>query len=425
MSEIISKESFFCEKCKKALNGDQFYSSNNTEKHPNKKIPICKKCLTMHVNNWEPDTYLWIIQEADVPYIPEEWNKLMIKYAKDPTKVTGTTILGRYLAKMQLTQWKDYRWKDNEFLQQLANNKIKQAMKDQGYEAAEIAAVLDQATFNLPTEEIKKPEFSVADFLTLPPPPPNQPQDAVPGPADIFQADNEAEDASFLEQVTEEEYAYLRLKWGKTYRPEEWIALEQLYEEMIHSYDIQAAGDINTLKLACKCSLKANQLLDLGDIDGAQKATKMYETLMKSGKWTAAQNKADEEDVVDSVGELVALCEKDGFIPKYYTAEPQDHVDRIIEDLKKYTTSLVVEESGLGSLIESAVKQIEEEKERIKVAAEQSEEQSEDDLFDYDKVESVLEDEDFVDFKEFEEGLEMDDNEFLTQLLEGEEEDDI
>jgi hypothetical protein len=50
---------------------------------------------------------------------------------------------------------------------------------------------------------------------------------------------------------------------------------------MLDSYDIQAAGDRNTLMLACKSSLKANQLLDLGDIDGAQKATKMYDSLMK------------------------------------------------------------------------------------------------------------------------------------------------
>jgi hypothetical protein len=56
---------------------------------------------------------------------------------------------------------------------------------------------------------------------------------------------------------------------------------------MINSYDIQAAGDLNTLKLACKSSLKANQLIDLGDIDGAQKSMKMYETMMKAGKWTA------------------------------------------------------------------------------------------------------------------------------------------
>jgi hypothetical protein len=31
----------------------------------------------------------------------------------------------------------------------------------------------------------------------------------------------------------------------------------------------------------------------MGDIEGAQKATKMYDGLMKSGKFTAAQNKAE------------------------------------------------------------------------------------------------------------------------------------
>jgi hypothetical protein len=40
--------------------------------------------------------------------------------------------------------------------------------------------------------------------------------------------------------------------------------------------------------MVCKTSLKTNQLLDIGDIDGAQKASKMYDMLMKSGKFTAA-----------------------------------------------------------------------------------------------------------------------------------------
>jgi hypothetical protein len=69
--------------------------------------------------------------------------------------------------------------------------------------------------------------------------------------------------------LTDEERTYLRLKWGKAYRPEEWIRLEQLYEEMMGSYDIQTAGHIDTLKLMCKTSLKANQLLDICDVDGA------------------------------------------------------------------------------------------------------------------------------------------------------------
>jgi hypothetical protein len=38
---------------------------------------------------------------------------------------------------------------------------------------------------------------------------------------------------------------------------------------MCKSYDIQGAGHEDTLKLVCKTSLKANQLLDIGDVDGA------------------------------------------------------------------------------------------------------------------------------------------------------------
>jgi hypothetical protein len=34
--------------------------------------------------------------------VPDEWNKLMASYGKDPSKMTGLTILGRYLSKMKL-----------------------------------------------------------------------------------------------------------------------------------------------------------------------------------------------------------------------------------------------------------------------------------------------------------------------------------
>jgi hypothetical protein len=55
----------------------------------------------------------------------------------------------------------------------------------------------------------------------------------------------------------------------------------------MESYDIQTAAHKDTLKLICKTSLKANQLIDMGDIEGYQKMSKVYDTLMKSGKFTA------------------------------------------------------------------------------------------------------------------------------------------
>ena len=231
---------------------NQFYASNNLEKYPNDGIfPQCKKCMTMHVDNWDPKTYLWILQEADVPYVPDEWNKLLSRYCKDPAKVTGMTVIGRYLSQMKLKQWKDYRWKDTEFLQELKNSKIKSTLQRQGYDEQEIATVINKATFDVPDQNLEIPQYDDIALGGL-------------GPAEPILQQSKEEAAAEL-GLTEEDMQYLTIKWGKTYRPEEWVKLEQLYVDMMDSYDIQSAGDINTLILACKTSLKANQLLDLGD----------------------------------------------------------------------------------------------------------------------------------------------------------------
>ena len=124
-------------------------------------------------------------------------------------------------------------------------------MKRQGYDAQTITQALTKATFDLPLGELQQPQYIEQEQQ---------------------QEDNEIEDyfaneqdTSFIDDLTDEDRIYLRLKWGKTYKPEEWVRLEQLYNEMMESYDIQSAGHIDTLKLICKTSLKANQLIDIGD----------------------------------------------------------------------------------------------------------------------------------------------------------------
>ena len=383
-------ESFYCEKCNRTMNADQFYGSNNLEKYPEGKMKQCKKCMTMHVDNFNPDTYLWILQECDVPYVPEEWNKLLASYARDKSKLTGMTVLGRYLSKMKLKQFKEYRWKDTEFLQELANNKIEQTMKRQGYEAAEIAQAIATSTFSVPQGVLEQPVYQEDNpFLAS-------------GNDDYFAQQSGADD--FDDDLTEEDRTYLRLKWGKTYKPEEWIRLEQLYEEMMSSYDVQGAGHIDTLKLVCKTSLKANQLIDIGDIEGFQKMSKVYDSLMKSGKFTAQQNKAETGEYVDSISELVELCEKEGFIPRFYIAQPNDQVDATLQDLKYYTHTLVTEEMNLGNLIENAIKEM------AKEEAKEEDEDIEDEL-SYDNVSELI-DEDFVEQNQF-----LEDEAELDQVL--------
>ena len=389
-------ETLYCEKCNRTQSSDQFYGSNNLEKYPEGKLHQCKKCISMHVDNFNPDTYMWILQECDVPFIPDEWNKLLANYGRDRSKLTGMTILGRYLSKMKLKQHKDYRWKDTEFLQELANNKMEQTMKRQGYEAAEIATAIMQASVPIPQGEIQQPIYNDNPFLAT-------------GNEDYFGSPEDDTDMD----LTEEDKRYLRLKWGKTYKPEEWVRLEQLYEEMMASYDIQGAGHIDTLKLVCKTSLKANQLIDIGDIEGFQKMQKAYDSLMKSGKFTANQNKSENGDFVDSIGELIEMCEKQGYIEKFYIDSPNDKVDLTIADMQRYTRTLIEEETNLSLMVEKALRENEKED------TENSKNNESDIIDDLDisleEIEKTLKDQDYVDFEEFLE------NETLTDFenLEG------
>lgn len=385
--------SHYCKKCGKTMDGTQFYTSKNLEKYPpDGKMDICKKCLTMHVDNWNPETYKWILQEIDVPYIKEEWNGLLEKYGKDPKKVTGLTIIGRYLSKMKLKQWNKYTWADTETLEKDSIDKKVLNMKAQGFTEDEIQEQLS---------------------IDRTPPKPKELED-VQAPVGTPEYEDPEEDDDFGDQLTEEDKLVLRLKWGRGYSWEERVRMEQLYNDMMSSYDIQGAGHKDTLIMVCKASLKANQLIDAGDIDGFQKMQKAYDSLMKSGKFTAAQNKDESGEFVDSIGELVALCEREGFIPRYYTEGPQDKVDRTLQDLQQYTHTLVTEEMNLGNMIEASLREIVKDREReANIDVEDSDE--DEDLFNYEHPE--LTEEDYQEYEDMKESERDKDEEMLNNIL--------
>lgn len=366
----------YCEKCNRTMDESNFYTSKNLVKYPNGgRLNQCKKCLTMHVNNWEPETFLWILEELDLPYIETEWKKLVDAYCTDPEKITGTTVLGRYISKMKLRQWKDYHWCDTEKLKKEEQERKRIAMKNQGYSEGDIEVALAKPILG------EVPEYAKNLF----PPEENQTFHSVKPDY------SELEDFNVEDELTLEDKKALLLKWGPSYTPSEWVQLEQLYTSVMQSFDIQTPTHIDYLKLICKTSLKCNQLIDNGDIEGFQKMSRVYDSLMKSAKFTAAQNKAESGEYVDSVGELVALAEAGGSIERFYVDSPKDKVDETLEDMKKYLYKLVTEEQGLGNLIESAIKQLQR----------QDENDDSDEDEDTEEVEEVLSDLDFEDFNSF------------------------
>lgn len=98
-------------------------------------------------------------------------------------------------------------------------------------------------------------------------------------------------------------------------------------------------------------------------MDGYQKLSRVYDSLRKSAKFTAAQNKEQKGDYVDSVGELVTMCEREGFIPRFATDIPQDKVDKTLKDMNNYLYKLVTQDLGFGQQIEDSLKKIQLQKE--------------------------------------------------------------
>lgn len=344
-----------CTKCSKMMDENtQFYTYKNGE-----KTAMCKKCLTMHIDNFNPETYLWLLQDMDVPYVEAEWNVLRDRaFAKNPN-LNGMSVFGKYLSKMKLKQWNQYGWADTEKLKMLNDEKSKLQQAEKEKFEAQIKAQFDNGEITeaqyktLISTETQNEDYYAGTGPVL----------HIPGAA----ADNPYQENNFIDesllsgpaaQLTDDDKIYLAMKWGRLYQPADWIELERNYNEMMNSFDIQDADTINTLVLLCKTNLKMNQAIDCGDVEGFQKLSKVSESLRKSAKFTAAQNKEQKNDYVDSVGELVAMCERDGFIPRFATDIPQDKVDLTLKDMNSYVHKLVTQDLGFGQQIEDALKKI-------------------------------------------------------------------
>ena len=371
-------DSYTCEKCHKTMDGKQFYTYKTGG-----KVELCKKCLTMHVDPFDPETFLWLLEKMDMPYVPTEWNVLRDRaYEKDPNKVSGMAIFGRYLSKMRLKKWKDYGWADSTLLQtmELEQNKEKAAewkelekMTLERYENGEIDESEYKTLVSASMQNKMSGEIPMVDAATAVQTPYIQEEDL----------------PDLAAELTEEDKKYLAMKWGRLYRPSEWIELEKIYKQMTESFDIQDADTINSLILICKTNLKMNQAIDIGDLDGFQKLSRVFESLRKSAKFTAAQNKEEKNDFVDSIGELINMCEREGFIPRFPTDIPQDKVDLTLKDMNKYIYKLVTQDLGFGQQIEDALQKI-----KIQQEIHESEEMS----LDADADPQELIDEDYEKF---------------------------
>lgn len=359
----------YCSKCRKTMSEVNFYKLKSGD-----HSEMCKTCETMHINNYDPETFKWLLERYDVPYIPAEWNVLRDRaYAKDPQKMNPMSVFGKYLSKMKLKQWKGFTYADSERLAAEAEEKAKlygtpedrMKQKIEEIETAYQNGEITEAQY-LTYKEINSPKMAAGPAVVpVGPAFPGQNiyQQASPTDPDMNlypMNDNPFEKVQLPDvskDLEDDDKIYLAMKWGRLYTAADWVWLEKKYEDFMASFDIQGAARIDTLIMICKTSLKMNQALDSGDVENYQKLSRVYDAMMKAAKFTEAQRKEEKSGDFDSVGQIVYFAEKEkGKIERYKISQPLDIIDKAIENLKRYTRELIQNDTALAQEIENFMK---------------------------------------------------------------------
>lgn len=358
-----------CIKCGKTKKETSFFKMKSGE-----RCDWCKDCLTIHIDNRKPDTFKWILEMFDVPYIESVWvEQTNRQFQKNPGKFGPASVIGQYIRTMNMAQYADYHYTDSDQInnrERLAAQGIQQA-KDidpdyeenlrKKYEAGEITKAayetlsLGNAGPHL-NEEIPDHTYTYED---------ENGEEILKVDVPEFRKDIQTDyENKIVDELTDADMQYLLVKWGITYTPTEWVKLENTYQKYAAEYELNVDREESLIQI-CKVHLKMDKALDVEDYQGYQKLATVYEQLRKSAKFTEAQNKEEQTRDIDSLGELVAFVEREGgAIPEYDDPieYPQDKVDFTIKDMKNYVNRLVKEELGLGDLIESYIENLKKKK---------------------------------------------------------------
>lgn len=394
-------EKKICVKCGKLRAETEFFKQKDGN-----RCDLCKDCLCEHVDNTNPETFIWILEKFDVPYIEKKWVQLTNDIYRKKGKLTSKSVLGTYIRSMNIRPYSDYKYADTDRLN-FADQKAEQ----------EATAALQQKQDEEKEEEelrqrLENGEISQAEYNTL------SPTKRKHTPTGFIMPTNDIR-SDVAEQLTEDDYQYLNLKWGSMYRPDQWVTMETMYNRYANEYEMNVDRE-EVLKKMCKTSMKMDESLDAGDVSSYKNLAGVFDQLRKSGKFTEAQNKEKEEKYLDTIGELVRLCEEEkGPIinnlpdPDEY---PMDIIDYSIKDLKAYNFNLFAGEPHIQDMIETFIDKYEK--------AEQAEKNLEDDFItsEEDLLKHKLTDQEAADYQRFiESEIEADTKALLKELGENNE----
>ena len=136
------------------------------------------------------------------------------------------------------------------------------------------------------------------------------------------------------------------LKWGNKYEPEDYYELEQFYNDMQRTNNIETTQDMIYLKKLAIISLKMDKELEEGNYDEAKKLGDLFSKYMADSKFRAMdKTDADKTGGIRNFSTIYMEVEKDGFIPPWehyrkIKGISQDIVDKTIMHIENFTLKL-------------------------------------------------------------------------------------
>jgi len=154
--------------------------------------------------------------------------------------------------------------------------------------------------------------------------------------------------------LKDEERQKLLEKWGMNYDDEALRYLENLYNGLLLTQNINGALQGDQAIKICKISYEIDERIRAGeDFD---KLLASYDKLVKTGEFTPknVKNASDFE----SMGELCRWLEKKGFVNQFYDGETRDVVDETIKNIQSWNQKLYTNESGIGDEISQRIQSL-------------------------------------------------------------------
>lgn len=316
----------FCPTCRKTLDEKNFFKTRRLDKHTSGFLPECKTCISLKVDDSDVQTFLPILKEIDVPYMPSKWRELVQK-----KPAGGASIIGKYVSMARMNQYKKYSWADTENLVEGERTALIAAFKQDDMSETDAEKAADEAQ-------------SLADIQGVQ----MKTMTTQPAPAAMYGLTPETSKYG----LSQSEIDDLKVKWGEDYTEDQYLQLEQLFKDMREAYVIQDPIALSNAKMICKLTVKMNRFIDIDDVESSSKISRQLDTFIKTANLAPVQQK-DRQQTTFAISQLAFLVEREGgFIPEFYIDRPNDKIDQILADMQEYTEHLVRGESNIAEMVE-------------------------------------------------------------------------